>query len=132
MKKWIASILCAAFLPPCAAIPTAAVFGVSAAVTLSAGCAHRPPAARRYLALSDTWAAVKSAMTAYARLAEAGKISPKDCDRVDAAYEKFRAALLVAIRAAQFDWSSPNTPELDALSSDLLNLIATLTDKRAL
>jgi hypothetical protein len=92
------------------------------------GCKTAPksPEAIAYLTLADIQNAVDKALTVYGALSFEGKVSPADEARVAGAYERYQTAMLAAIRAARYDWTSPSPEGLIRLKNEIFEIVTSL------
>ena len=87
-----------------------------------------PPTAEaaKYYTMRDTWNAALEVYKGYASLAVQGKVTQRDQQDIDRAWNAFRAALKIALTNQQNDWSAITPENVDALRNDLITLIKSL------
>lgn len=91
------------------------------------GCKTTPaPRAVAYVAMKDTWAAVKASMRVYADACAQEKVSMEKQKEIDAAYEKFRLSFLQAIELGKLNYTSLTPTDQQQLANQLINLITKL------
>jgi len=102
-------------------------FGAMTAVT---GCqtATTPTTqeARIFYSFRDTWNVARSAYQGYCELAVQGKVTQRDQQDIDRAWNQFRIGFKLALLAAQKDWNATTPDGVAALKTDLITLIRSL------
>jgi len=82
--------------------------------------------AAKYYTLRDTWNTSLAIYRSYAELAVQGKVSLRDQQDIDRAWNAFRVGIKLALSAAQNDWSAVTPEGVDALRNNLIILIRSL------
>ena len=115
MKKLIQSLLSIVLISVCI-IGTPIVIG---------GCrAPSTPAAAHYYTLLDSWTVSKAAYDVWCERVVSGKVSKEKEQKVDKAWNAFRAAFLVASASSDLNKATPAS--LFVLQEDLLELIKSI------
>ena len=96
-----------------------------APASLTTGCKATPEQVA-YKSLKVTWDTVHRAMLAYGELYRAGKVDPQTHAAVVQVHKRYRAAMNLAVDAAQLDWTAPTNVGLSDLAAQLLTLIGTI------
>lgn len=73
-----------------------------------------------------TYNAAYSAYTGYLELVVAGKVSKIQEEKVDNAWNNFRAGFSIALQAASNDWNTASPEQVRLLANRLLQLIRTI------
>jgi hypothetical protein len=74
----------------------------------------------------DTWTAAHNAYAGFCESVVLGKVSKADEKRADDAWDAFRSAFKVSLRAASTDWSKATPADIQALSRQLIAIVRTL------
>lgn len=99
-----------------------AIAGLALLSFLLFGCQATPKRVA-FTTLNGVAIAVDAARGAYIEAYRAGKIDPATHGEVIAIDNKFSAAMNTAISAAEINWSSPPTSELQLLALQLITTI---------
>ena len=100
---------------------------IAAVVLLFLTACQATPKRVAYTTLNSVAIAVDAARGAYVEAYKADKIDAATHDEVIALDLKFSKAMNTAISAAEFNWGSPPTQDLQNLAFDLIRTIGELT-----
>ena len=97
-----------------------------ASLTLTGCVTPRTPEARVYDTFKTTYNAAYSSYESYCKLVVLGKVSKAEEAKVDAAWNDFRSAFTLSLRAASLNWSAATPAQVQKLAVDLNKLILSL------
>lgn len=99
------------------------------AITPGCGIFKTKPTAEAvvYYTFKDSWTFSKTAYDSWSERVVLGKVTQEQSDKVDAAWNKFRAAFKASMALARNDWAATTPASLLSIQKDLLALISTFS-----
>jgi hypothetical protein len=116
--------------PPAAGILLLCLLPAASLTVGVSGCAlfqNTPAETIKYYTFLDSWTLSKAAYDGWAERVVMGKVTHDQEAKVDAAWNKYRAAFSAALGLAKQDWSAVTPATLGAIQIELLNLIKSFT-----
>jgi len=103
---------------------------IAIALLFAPGCSTTgtPPTREAvvFYSFRDTWSAAHAAYQGYCELAVQGKVSQRDQQDIDRAWNNFRAGFKIALLAAQNNWAATTPEGVALLKEDIITLIRSL------
>lgn len=79
-----------------------------------------------YFSLKDTWSATHAAYRGFKEQQAQGKVSTQDAADVDKAWNQFRDAMKLAVKASRDGFDAPTPESITKLKNNLIELILAL------
>lgn len=101
-----------------------------AMVLTESGCAYfksQTTQAKVFYTFKDSWALAHTAYQGWSERVVLGKVTQEKSDKVDAAWNKYRAAFKTSFALATSNWSAITPASLAAAQAELISLITTLS-----